>query len=1015
MSDNYGGFTMPRSDFFTLSSMYSDKLLTDFLPVVKNRAYQRYMQIQKNLLSSNEICGSLKMTSKYKYYFKESIELNLYFNFPVGSIYADITDQNFYLDIGDKMKFIRKFGNFNRPISSAEIAANPDIFTRVIRCTIGDYAFDKFYIMQDKYHRVYIGIKNSTTDGLRSNVITKLISEGTEENPTAFCLWKDLPSVAYQYNGPIGSVTFSSNTPGMKKLNISKSDAITQVMKKNDNNWMIYMTYYGSQFGQYLYTSTNVSLTHESPTTLSFDVPVDFLNPIELRNAVVSCIVVQRPNRKSIFAYSPSDAAEPWLALGDINRPVSIANVKIYEYDNTTCSYKRRIPIEVNNFNQEFNTSVSDTTYNENDFFSNIIFPSIYRFTSIKNPIRIELIEFDGHTSNTSFDNHLKSLFTYGGASDDDYSPDNYLEYLTWLNLNSSHVTYGGKITEVLNILTGYNPVNIYMDYKDYIASGKSLREYKFGKLMQLIASDPYIYSEYIKFMDAQNFNIIRDSGSPKHFKLNTGITTNSDLTSSSSLVMDDRFTCVNKNDEVVFFTEPHTYIKVHSDNPDASCMVFVGGRMLAPTRIKSRLNDIYIFIAQSKIKTYIEEAVRKFDTDFKDVFTVDNLITVEVYNKVNRSTSNQIHSTVVFDSANAVKKLFGGSESFKFKLSDLVVYNKTTGEYIPLSKFDITAILHKATIEFDDGTTDKVIGPVKDIIYMGTNAGEFYMTKDKVRIILDDETEDDKFPIDDTIDGGRKDNYANYQNKEWLASDLKFSINDNKLIGTEIEFVYSPVEYKFDIPLDKFTKDQVTGNYTYQLGGLITRDDIKLYELYINGEYLNPDKYITLPKGVGVDERLTIMIPETIPMWFESNDKLIQLRYNPSTYNCQGGKRKTIISTYSPQFENADLNQHHSVYKMPLYECENSNNYLNSDNSKAFIYKENTTDNSTGLAVPYAWMKTQQKIDLQDMLNVSILHPVCRYTPIFKDLNRDLSFITNSRAQNSCSVIDSISIDYNG
>ena len=47
MADKYGGYTMPGDEFFYLSSMYSDKLLTEFLPEVKNRAYQRYMQIGK--------------------------------------------------------------------------------------------------------------------------------------------------------------------------------------------------------------------------------------------------------------------------------------------------------------------------------------------------------------------------------------------------------------------------------------------------------------------------------------------------------------------------------------------------------------------------------------------------------------------------------------------------------------------------------------------------------------------------------------------------------------------------------------------------------------------------------------------------------------------------------------------------------------------------------------------------------------------------------------------------------
>ena len=55
MPETYGGYNMPGDEFFYLSSMYSDKLLTEFLPKVKNRAYQRYIQIQKDILNGNEI------------------------------------------------------------------------------------------------------------------------------------------------------------------------------------------------------------------------------------------------------------------------------------------------------------------------------------------------------------------------------------------------------------------------------------------------------------------------------------------------------------------------------------------------------------------------------------------------------------------------------------------------------------------------------------------------------------------------------------------------------------------------------------------------------------------------------------------------------------------------------------------------------------------------------------------------------------------------------------------------
>lgn len=1012
MPSNYGGFTMPGNDFFYLSSMYSDRLLTEFLPKVKNQAYQRYMQIQKNLLGGNEIYGTLQQVTGSKYYFKESLELNSYFDFPIGSVYLDVTDQDFFYEIGDKLKFIKKYKDFNTPISCAEIMGNPDIFNCAIRCTIGDYFFDKFYLMKDKYRRLYIGIKNSASDGITSTVFRRLINEGTTSKPTTFCFWKDNHSACYTYSGSLSSIIFSASSSTKKRINIPKTTNIADIYHANQNNWSIVMTYDSIRYGNYLYALTNANLVSETSSTLSFEIPASFVTDIQSRNTVIKCTAIQKPNRKAIFAYNPNTDSEPWLALGDVDRPVSIANIKIYEYNETTNTYKRRIPIELANFNQEFSAKSKEDNYNENAFFSNIIFPAIYQFTDITTPIRMELIEYTPNISNTSFANHIKSLFeSIDSSGNRSYSSDNYLNYLTWLTNNKSNATYGTQITEALNKLTSFNPCSIYMDLNDYKKSGLSMREYKFGKLMQLIASDPYIYAEYIKFMDNNVFGIIRESGSPKKFKFNTGLT--GELTGTNPLVNDDSFTCVNKNDEVYFFSEANSYITVHSDNPDAYCAVYVGGRMITPTRVKSKLNDIYIFIPQSTMKKYIQEAMTLFND--RPELNENNLITVEIYSKIYRSTINQIHSTNIFESSSIEKKLFDGDSSFEFKLSDLVIYNRITGEYIPLSKFDITAVLGESTVDFDDGTSDKLISRVQDIIYLGTVLGEYYMTKDAVNIILEENTIDYGFPTDDSIEGGRKDNYSGFRNKTWTADELKFKVNDPKLIGTEIEFVYSPVAYSWDIPFEKFTENE-DGTYSYKLGGFIANNDITMYDLYFNGEYLDPTKYLSMPDGVGTDDRITITLPATINTWYTSTNNTIQLRYNPSTYMRETGTKHYLISDENPDIGTAKDYTTPNVKEIPLYECLDTNHYLNSDNSRVFVYKSETTEDTTALMRPYSWKVDNEKIDLQELTGTSILHPMMIQNssteiPVMRDLARDKSFVTNSKATNSRSIIDQLVI----
>ena len=1010
MPETYGGYTMPGNEFFYLSSMYSDKLLTEFLPKIKNRAYQRYMQIQKDILNGNEIQGTLEDTGTSKYYFKMSNELCSEFDFPFGSIFADITSQGFYLDIIDKLKFLRTFKSFYAPISYSDILAHPDIFSNMIRCRLGNYEFTKFYIMKDKFHRIFIGIKNSNTDGLTTTAIQNLLSEGTEEKPISFCLWKDDFSSIYEYNGTLNSIVSTSTDTTKKRITIDKTNVISSTALTEDNNWNLMMTYHTSQLGSYLYSTTDCNLVSESKTAFIFEVSSEFLDDISLRNSVVSCIVMQRPNRKVIYEYDPSSDTDPWLALGSYDKPVSIANIKIYEYDKTTSRYLCRKPLIIDNFNNEFNEKVKKENYNESNFYSNVIFPSIYSFDNIDNTIRLELIEYSSKISNTEFDNNIKALFQYPDYNNDDlnndaeYSSDHYLNYLTWLYNNKDDSKYGDSIKKNLNYLTSFNPMNVYMDYDDYAKSGLNIRQYKFGKLMELINSDPYIYAEYIKFMDKLNFNIIKECGSPKHFKLNTGLT-DSDLCGSNPIVTDDGF--VNNSDIAHYFTEPHSYIKIHASNYDAFCLVYIGGRLITPTEIKTYLNDIYLFFPVSKVANYINAAINQNWNGTS--LNKNNLITVECYNNVNRSDANRVYSTVIFESTSIGCKLFADKLDFNYKLSDLVIYDRNSGEYLPLSKFDITAGLKNGVIEFTDGTIEKISGSSKELTYMGTNLGEFYMTKDNGTLILEDASQDFDFPKDDFY-GGRNEDYSAFLNKEWSNEDLKFKLNDPGLIGTEIEFVYSPVSYSWDIPFDNFTKEN-DNLYKYNISGFLGKNNISFFELYIDGEYINPKDFVILPDNANNESVITITLPnlDNINQWYQNSIHTIQLRYNPTTYSIASNSYIHILNEYDDLIDTEskyDLTKpifYYNLFSMDLYFSNTT--YLNSDCSKLF----SKGDKDTSLNISYTWDVNGTNMDLQDKLNVLSIHPSLMPNPIFKDIKEDLEFYYLNKLNYPQSLIDKL------
>lgn len=1327
----WGDIPMPGDDYFYLSSMYSDKLLTDFLPKVKNRAYQRYLQIQRNALNRNEIYGCISQNENYRYCFFESVELNNVFGFPVGSKYIDITNQEFDLEILDKYKFIQKFGSLSRPISSIEIMQNYDIFAFTVRCMIGDYFFNHFYFMEDKSHRMYIGIKNDASDGITKTVWDTLVSEGTDEDPITFCFWKDQHSAVYYKKDIISNMyTTSSNRLYIK---VTNNDLFTNINPLIDNNWTMMISKDPAKYGPLLYIGKDVAFD-QNDLKFTIDAPM-VVTSIPSKYMSGECIFVQRPNRKVMYIYH-SNGSEQWVSFTDSDKAISFANIKIYKTGDFSV-HARRVPLGSfeYNLNQEALKSIDLSNYNENNIIETL-FPSIYRLESMpKGSYLFEVLDFPTNYTNTEFDNNIKSLFTTNGTI---YSTDTYLGWLLWasnhspiiwkkdyrpfpkdnnghiytrdavyfngiwlillysmdlkrikylystdginwelkdftenetgfyttfhpgslLVINDALYVYGvydtdeseeiqylystdglnwewktlniveceidkslpntgnisspigdfvkatalygvskvndvyiaafnfiasnvdgngqereltdrlaystdginwecncirsnyrhcycyfkglyidydhtynystdlkywtridlsdlknpsislanyihcitpdyillvyqndflysndglswstgsinGCITNIqgvyyisnknLLVCTGYEntihyiyytvlpnlsesnviefnftnrfrfnnadspfrykltyyyndeldvllmhsqkyierynnpfdfdytditqytksfcPIATYMDYQEFLKKkeeGMNLRQYKFSKLLELISSDPYIYAEYLKYMDNLIYNIKFETGSPRHFKLNTGITTDTELSHNSTLYESDQFLCINKNDDYLQFDEPNTYIKVHVDNPDAVCKVYVGGKLFTPTRIKSKLNDIYIFLSQSKLKTAIEEALSE-NSRPGDLYKSNpdeykhTLISVEVYNNINRSTNTRVNSIVSFESTISEQYLFDGDPDFAFSLADLVIYNGKTGELIDLDNFAITAELAETIFEFDDGVVEKLKSSREETIYLGTSLGEFYLTMNGVSIILQEEREDFEFTG----------NLSNYLNKVWHADELRFKLLNEDLIGTEIVFAYSPIGYSWNTPLSKFTADDNYEYLTYSLGNFIGLNDYELFELYINGEYIGRiQECLELPNIMSTNSYIKIKIPISLSYNYDDNAE-VQLVYNPVRYHTETNlELYTLPRPSSMEYENVVFSKYDGV------------NQFNSNNSKVFIY-----DKQTAMITPSSWIKNKEMIDLQYNYN-SLYHPVHldkegTSFPIVKDLKRDKDFMT--------------------
>ncbi len=731
--------TYPSDTFFQFSSMYSDRLLTEFLPSIKNKSYERYMEIQKNILNTIEYTGSLADFTANK-------DLTNQIGWPAGSIYYKLT--NFELPIVNKKKFIDTFKSFTKPISLLDIIKNATIFNQAFRFVIDDLYFDCIYFIQDKYHNIYIGIQNSTTLGISSTTVAKLVAKSA-----TFFLWREQPASIYQTTGILSSFISDGTSADYKRVTILKSTLLTKFPTnlKTGNTWDICMTADATAYQSNLSYVTMGTLVTNTATTLVFEVASAFVTLISSTSSTIKLTAIHRSNRRYSYLYTSTPGTSPILNLASSGNPISSANIRLYTRD--LVNVKRGKPISMKDIVPKY-------------------FPAIYDLTTIagSNDLLIEIVDYPDGVTNTSFENHLDALIQTVGA-------DTYRNNL----VNGVYDAYPG--------IKNYDPVNIKMDYQEFLASGVDLRRYKFDKLMKLMASDPWLYSQYVEYMDSLNFKFISEAGTPKHFKFNTGIASTvagGVLSGTNPIVNDNGFLAICKKDSTITFDEPNSYLKIHCDEPDAYLNVYVNGQLITPTLIDSYLNDIYVFYPVSKMVKLLQPYITAGSS--AEVIAKAQVIIVEVFPTVSRSTADKKYDSMTFNSISEKKTIFKAYPDEEVCLNDLVFYNSITGEYIPTSYFTMSLMTSTAKLTFNDGTTQSFTGTSDEISFLLTNASELYMTKDLVSIELsEDQTETSPVYVTNEEEYGEPTSIEDLIYKKFKLKDLLLGINLADLVGIEI------------------------------------------------------------------------------------------------------------------------------------------------------------------------------------------------------------------------------------
>lgn len=858
---------MPSDDFFYFSPMYSDRLLTEFLPKVKNEAYQRFMEIQKNIYRSTELMGDISE-------FFESKELDRLFGCPSGSKYLSL--ENFAYPVSNQIKFVRKFGKYHSVFSLRDIWANYDIFDQTFRFTIGDYYFDSVYFGSDKFHHKYLIIKNQARDGITKDTFKKLKAIGGQ-----WFLWRDKPAAVFQTTGVL--VTFLRDSPiaGKARLEIPLNSAMTKLYSFNDlNAWDLAISADSFNIQNELCAVTQASMINQNADKLVVEVDGAFLEEIRRKNVTVKISLLHRPNRRYSYVYIPTSTESPILFLAENGNPIPATNIKIYSYDPLTKARKARISMVDNDVLE----TCKKETYLTADLSGIVLgqpldsiqptyFPAIYDFSkfAFKENLFIEIVDFPASTTNAVFSNHLSKLLELLG-------PDTFRDKM---------VT--GEFPESIR---SFSPINVKIDYDDFVTGPykADYRRYLFSKLIELINSDPWIYMEYIKFINDINHPMYMEAGTPNHFKLNTGL--EGELTGSNPIVTDNGFMAIEKHQKTVHFSEPCSYIKIHcAENPDAYARVFINGMLVTPMLIDNWLDDVYIFLPVKKVA----DLLRPYGTTPIENLRKAEVVIVELFPGVHRSLSWKDYTSMTFDSPNDFRKLYTETvdKDKKITVNDLVFYNPQTKEYIDRDNFTIRVSMSSAVYNLGNGP-QRIDGEKSELEALLTSMNELYLTKDMNPIYVNtskiEVTPDIDLANDPAIGGIST--LSDIGFKQFALGDIEISLRNQSLFGTEIWVFLLGAAYDINAKMKDFTQPETSLDWVCPFTMDFGRLKHGTVEVYLNGTLAEQNVDYTIEGSDGMDTKYELHIKN--PTWEKyvaaltnpEKEMEVQIRYLPMEYH---------------------------------------------------------------------------------------------------------------------------------
>lgn len=893
--------------FFFYSSMYDDAVIGEFYRKISAETYSRATAYQHGMIGrvrdqfSGKIvypasCSNLVIDNKYNQ--KMGLPLNSY----------TVTIPRMIIPYFDKKRFIRKYGYDSCVIPIEDFYSEDKIFDKYPVIHVGPHRIMtnvSFILNRDRTVTLAIleteeGIPFSAknlADSLREDdEIIVFLNEpsrmfavrGNEKDSNAF-----IEAIPNGNNNPVEDyyliIPYSESFLG----NIAP-----QVQHSFYNSWDLIIN--STSSGNELFTPTIVvSLLgiDKANDRITFLISEDSLNALKTRFNVsgfqfpFDFWLVERPNRRAISVYEYDPATAPILNLQYNENPAGNINIEIYECDEHYHKGRRLYDPDL----------------------VQLYYPNIFDFTHLnvnKSDLLIEVIEYPSSYTNQVMHNSLQPLF-------DSLGQDFYTEF----TVNNYDVNLDGSRANV----KGFSPQHFPVTFEDYAASPyyQNIRGYLLDKVCQTLATDPWLISEYYQLINSKNPRMITTSGTPRKYGLTIDGTLQGEYAAGTDPVMDT--SCASQNaDDILHFTEPHTYLMFRSNEQQVPSMLYFNGRYVKPTTTRYWNGMNYIFVPTKSISDIKENSLRTHDNadiiaNGKKLMESCAPVTLDFFPGAHISVNSSPTCSFTIESMTDVIRLFENLQDEKISLQQLVFYNNDTKEIITdwTKLFDIVLEVNSAEYSTSSGNELLKLEKSRTTNYLLTILNEIYCTADARAIIIREDPQKISFndTLEELVNSGAvtEDEALTMLDKKLDPSDIYLVPKDISVLGMTI--TVTSTNYKTETAMKGSTFTHVEGvGYTRILANAnidyypSETDHWRNYMIFKNGQYIHgasitPDKFyegsiqILLPETANVVDSDTLIFVH-LPI------RIIQEPINMAKsvrYMKPGDKTKASISTIWP------------------------------------------------------------------------------------------------------------------